>query len=578
MERPNCRSCVNSVWFCSADGSPYVEDLVNLKLRSDALRLNIIKQESDQKLKEPKQVLYDERDLGNVPNHDSTKEGSQSEEAVRTKERLRLLERSEDNETSRGKEVRSQLNRSPLLQQGSNQTTARPNQFLQSSIKTPKDEKVKEIRDQLIRARLYLKFAPPKINAQLIRELKARIKDLERSLGGATKDSDLRRSVMQKMKSMEATLIKASHVFSDCPAMVTKLRAMTHSAEEQVQAHMKQATHLVNLAGRTTPKAFHCLSMRLISEYFALQPERREFQNKKELTNPDSYHYAIFSDNVLACAVVVNSTVSAALEPEKIVFHIVTDSLNFHAISMWFLSNPPGKASMQIQSIDQFDHVFSNYGLTLQQTSSADSRYTSPLNHLRFYLPDIFPMLNKIVLLDHDVVVQRDLRRLWDIKMKGKVIGAVQTCQENEPSYRRMDSYINFSDQLIAKKFDPKACTWAFGMNIIDLKAWIRQNSTAMYHKYLSMGQKRPVFKAGTLPLGWVTFYNQTVPLDKKWHILGLGYESSTTITGLEHAAVLHYDGVMKPWLEIGIAKYKNYWNRHLNYDHPFLQQCNIHR
>uniref|UniRef100_A0A7N0TLV0 Uncharacterized protein n=1 Tax=Kalanchoe fedtschenkoi TaxID=63787 RepID=A0A7N0TLV0_KALFE len=63
---------------------------------------------------------------------------------------------------------------------------------------------------------------------------------------------------MQKMKSMEATLVKASHVFSDCPAMVTKLRAMTHNAQEQVQAHRKHATHLVNLAGWPTPKGFHC--------------------------------------------------------------------------------------------------------------------------------------------------------------------------------------------------------------------------------------------------------------------------------------------------------------------------------
>ncbi|KAL9677398.1 hypothetical protein QQ045_005627 [Rhodiola kirilowii] len=553
----------------------YVKDLTTLKLRSDALRLNIMKQESDQNFKEPEQVLF--KDFDDVLNHDSIKEGSQSEELVRPNERLHLLERSGANETHRGNEAQSQSTRSTLLPQESNETTIKHNQFLQSSSRTVKDEKVKEIRDQLIRARLYLKFAPPKTYSQLVRELKMRIKDLERSLGDATKDSDLRRSVVQKMKSMEGTLQKASHVFTDCPALVTKLRAMTHSAEEQVQAHSKQATHLVNLAGRTTPKGFHCLTMRLTSEYFALQPEKRDALDRKELSNPDSYHYAIFSDNVLACAVVVNSSVSASSEPEKIAFHIVTDSLNFPAISMWFLSNPPGKASIQIQSLDQIDHLLANYGSRIHQTSSTDLRYTSPLNHLRFYLPDLFPMLNKIVLLDHDVVVQKDLKRLWGVKMKGKVIGAVPTCQENEPSYRRMDSYINFSDQLIAKKFDPNACTWAFGMNVFDLKAWRRENLTALYHKYLSMGKKRKVFKAGTLPLGWVTFYNHTVPLDKKWQVLGLGYDSSTSISEIEHAAVLHYDGVMKSWLEIGIAKYKSYWNKHLNYDHSFLQQCNIH-
>ncbi|TYG85561.1 hypothetical protein ES288_A13G064900v1 [Gossypium darwinii] len=32
----------------------------------------------------------------------------------------------------------------------------------------------------------------------------------------------------------------------------------------------------------------------------------------------------------------------------------------------------------------------------------------------------------------------------------------------------------------------------------------------------------------------------------------------------IERAAVIHYDGVMKPWLEIGIAKYKGYWSKHM--------------
>lgn len=88
---------------------------------------------------------------------------------------------------------------------------------------------------------------------------------------------------------------------------------------------------------------------------------------------------------------------------------------------------------------------------------------------------------------------------------------------------------------------------------------------------------KRELWKGGTLPLGLVTFYNQTVALDRRWHILGLGYESGLGRGEIERGAVIHYDGVMKPWLEIGIGKYKGYWNRYVKYDHPYLQQCNIH-
>ena len=82
---------------------------------------------------------------------------------------------------------------------------------------------------------------------------------------------------------------------------------------------------------------------------------------------------------------------------------------------------------------------------------------------------------------------------------------------------------------------------------------------------------------AGSLPLGWVTFYNQTVALDRPWHVLGLGYDSEMVRGDIERAAVIHYDGIMKPWLDIAISKYKHYWSKFVNYDHPYLQQCNIH-
>jgi hypothetical protein len=154
---------------------------------------------------------------------------------------------------------------------------------------------------------------------------------------------------------------------------------------------------------------------------------------------------------------------------------------------MWFLLNPPGKATIQIQSIDNFEWLSTKYNTTLKKQSAGDPRYISELNQLRFYLPDVFPALDKIVLFDHDVVVQRDLTGLWRINMKGKVNGAVETCHENEALSRRMDLLINFSDPLVAKRFDVNACTWAFGMNFFDLQEWRRQNLTDVYHKYLQL-------------------------------------------------------------------------------------------
>ncbi|XP_073263718.1 probable galacturonosyltransferase 6 isoform X2 [Populus alba] len=182
--------------------------------------------------------------------------------------------------------------------------------------------------------------------------------------------------------------------------MASKLRPMTYNAEEEVRAQKNQATYLVQLAGRTTPKGLHCLSMRLTAEDFALPAEERQLPNQQRVQDPDLHHSAVFTDNVLACAVVVNSTVSSAMEPEKIVFHVVTDTLNLPAISMWFILNRTGKATIQIQSIVHFEGFPPiNYNSTFKQQNSRYSRYNSALNHLRFYLPDVFPQMIRLCYL-----------------------------------------------------------------------------------------------------------------------------------------------------------------------------------
>ncbi|XP_021613003.1 probable galacturonosyltransferase 6 isoform X2 [Manihot esculenta] len=569
----------------------FVEDLSTFKYRTDTVKLRAIEQEAGEDLKGPKLFVYERNNLDSVVSNSSSNRRNDSKHSENNKDRSHAArqskstgyvfhplhrtshERKEENKYIQPERVSSMSDDKRQY----NQSRSRHNLNLRTPTHRAIDVKVKEMKDQLIRAKAYLSSAPPGSNSHLVRELRVRIRELERAMGGVMWDKDLSRSALQKMKSMEVSLSKAGHVFPHCSSMATKLRAMTYNAEEQVRAQKNQTTFLIKLAARTTPKALHCLSMQLTAQFFALPPEERQFPNQQKLHDADLHHYAVFSDNVLACAVVVNSTVSSAKDAEKIVFHVVTDSLNFPAISMWFLLNRPGKATIHIQSIDNFDWLAAKYNSTLRRQNSHDPRYASSLNHLRFYLPEIFPLLNKIVFFDHDVVVQKDLTGLWSLNMKGKVNGAVETCLENEASFRQMDLLINFSDPYVTKRFDAKACTWAFGMNLFDLKEWRRRNLTALYHKYLQVGYKKPLWKAGSLPLGWATFYNHTVTLDRSWHRLGLGYELGIRQDSIDQAAVLHYDGVMKPWLDIGIARYKSYWTKHVNYDHPYLQQCNVH-
>ncbi|KAL9266626.1 Galacturonosyltransferase 8-like protein [Drosera capensis] len=191
-------------------------------------------------------------------------------------------------------------------------------------------------------------------------------------------------------------------------------------------------------------------------------------------------------------------------------------------------------------------------------------KYLSMLNHLRFYLPEMYPKLHRILFLDDDIVVQKDLTGLWNIDMDGKVNGAVETCFG---SFHRYAQYMNFSHPLIKKNFNPKACAWAYGMNFFDLDAWRKEKCTEQYHYWQNLNENRTLWKLGTLPPGLITYYSTTKPLDKSWHVLGLGYNPSISMDEINNAAVVHFNGNMKPWLDIAMSQFKPLWTKYVDYE-----------
>ncbi|MCO5576298.1 hypothetical protein L7F22_030107 [Adiantum nelumboides] len=461
------------------------------------------------------------------------------------------------------------------------------------------DSLVHLMKDQLIMGRIYTSLASSQGDTDLLQELSGRIREVQRTLGQANLDSELPRSASEKVKAMGQVLSKAREHLYDCKLVTKKLRAMLQGSEDHTRVLNKQSAVLRQLVAKTIPKGLHCLSLWLTSEYSSLPDKEKEFVGQEKLEDPNLYHYALFSDNIIAAAVVINSTVHNAKEPELHVFHLVTDKLNFAAMKMWFLANPPGKATIDVQNIDDFKWLNSSYCPVLRQLQTSAAReyyfkadnpatladassnlkyrnpkYLSMLNHLRFYLPEVYPRLGKILFLDDDIVVQQDLTPLWSIDLTGNVNGAVETCGE---SFHRFDKYLNFSNPLISKNFNPNACGWAYGMNIFDLQEWRRRDMTGVYHRWQALNEQRNLWKLGTLPPGLITFYNLTYPLDKSWHVLGLGYDPNVELEEIEAAAVVHYNGNMKPWLDLALAKYKPYWTGYLDLAHPYLQRCNIH-
>uniref|UniRef100_A0A7N1A8P7 Hexosyltransferase n=1 Tax=Kalanchoe fedtschenkoi TaxID=63787 RepID=A0A7N1A8P7_KALFE len=355
-----------------------------------------------------------------------------------------------------------------------------------------KDAMVKKLKDQLFVARAYYPSVAklPK-HDKLTRELKQNIQELERIFSEASTDADLPPEIDKKSRKMEAVIEKSKAVVLDCANVEKKLRQLVDLTEDEANFHMKQSAFLFQISIQTIPKSHHCLFMRLTVEYFKTTDNVEVLLDEKYM-NPDLYHYVLLSRNVLATSTVINSTVIHAKDTSRQVFHVLTDKQNYFAMKLWFYKNKFKEAAVQVLNIEDLE-LASQANVSLQLSlpdefrisfRPADSSPTSPMkteylslfSHSHYLLPEIFHYLKKIVVLDDDVVVKQDLSAIWNLNMKGKVNGAVQSCRVR---LGQLKGYLGMND------YDENSCVWMSGLNIIDLVRWRELNITGTYQNLL---------------------------------------------------------------------------------------------
>jgi alpha-1,4-galacturonosyltransferase len=44
----------------------------------------------------------------------------------------------------------------------------------------------------------------------------------------------------------------------------------------------------------------------------------------------------------------------------------------------------------------------------------------------------------------------------------------------------------------------------------------------------------------------------------------------------IRNAAVVHFNGNMKPWLDIGMNQFRHLWTKYVDYGDSFIRQCNF--
>ncbi|GAB2284646.1 Probable galacturonosyltransferase 12 [Dionaea muscipula] len=416
-------------------------------------------------------------------------------------------------------------------------------------------------------------------------------------------------------QSLEEFVAQINDRRPDARTFAIKLKSMVNFLEERTRTAKIQEYLYRHVASSSIPKPLHCLALRLANEHTNNAGARLQLPSAEQvpyLVDNSFYHFVLASDNILATSVVVASLVQNSLKPERSVLHIITDKKTFSPMQAWFSLHPSTPAIIEVKSLNHFDWftrgkvpvleamekdqmvrskfrggqsaiVANNVEkphIVAAKLQALSPKYNSLMNHIRIYLPELFPSLDKVVFLDDDIVVQTDLTRLWEIDMKGKVNGAVETCRGDDKFVmsKRFKNYLNFSHHLISKNFDPEECAWAYGMNIFDLAAWRRTKISQTYHHWLQENLKSDLslWQLGTLPPGLIAFHGHVHVIDPFWHMLGLGYQENTSLADAENAGVIHFNGRAKPWLPIAFPQLQPLWSKYVNFSDKFIKSCHL--
>ena len=87
------------------------------------------------------------------------------------------------------------------------------------------------------------------------------------------------------------------------------------------------------------------------------------------------------------------------------------------------------------------------------------------------------------------------------------------------------------------------------------------------------------LWNPGVLPPALIAFEGQVHPINSSMLVTDLGHRyhsQQISRERLEAAAVIHFSGPAKPWLEISFPEVRSLWSRYVNFSDKFIRRCGI--
>lgn len=176
----------------------------------------------------------------------------------------------------------------------------------------------------------------------------------------------------------------------------------------------------------------------------------------------------------------------------------------------------------------------------------------------------MFPRLDKIIWIDTDTLVNKDIQTLWDISLSNdELLAAVP---RRSPSYG--GSFKNTTQELFKERYGitmkGKSPTFNAGVFVMNLRRWRddRIVDEALY--WMEAGRKEHLWNLGTQPIMLLALYEKWQHLPRTWNHFGLGVSQEKnhqagwwSIAKVTEGSILHFNGPLKPWSNNAKEAYK---------------------
>jgi hypothetical protein len=184
-----------------------------------------------------------------------------------------------------------------------------------------------------------------------------------------------------------------------------------------------------------------------------------------------------------------------------------------------------GFSSFESVTWDPMPHVISKMKIRKRERQDL----AAPANYARFYISKLFPLLDRFIYLDNDVMAHRSIHELWEINLSNYKLGMVHDCgQWFQDHVVKLKNY-NISHPTVMGIFGPEVlnhtCHPNAGIMLVNQKLIKKQGDLSIVEKLIELNKEEFVYKLGSQPLVVLTSWNQYLPLDMVWNIRTTAYK-----------------------------------------------------